>query len=208
MRWLPLCLALALPSIGAAQPAAVQYRGVYATIDMRPTQEMVRRLSAPHGGERRDAIKEVRNNAGAFTPPVLYALANTLAEDHGEQAIFWYHVGRIRAVYDSLRCRDKSAGAVMQDLRTRISKDLAGAQFYRRERLVAVAEKAVDWDAKNPAKYDHRWAALYGKVAAASPGANADEITVPESEWPAILRHVHETHLKSVREFAAVKPGG
>ena len=86
-------------------------------------------------------------------------------------------------------------------------KDLVSSQFYRRERLVGIAEKAIDWDSKNPRKYDHRWIALYGKVAATSPGANPDELTVPESEWPGILKRVHEAHLKSVQDFANEKKG-
>jgi len=215
MRRFPLlavaCLCLAAPPAVFAQnkpPAAAlaaQPRGVYATINMSRTQEMVRRLSADYGSDRRDAIREVVNNSSAYMPPVLYALANALSEDYAEEAIFWYHVGRMRAVYDALRCRDKSAQAGLLYLRTRIGAELARSQFYRRERLVGIVQKAIDWDAKSPPNYDHRWIALYGKLAASSAGDNANEITVPESEWPAILKRVHDSHLKSVRDFVAEK---
>jgi hypothetical protein len=40
---------------------------------------------------------------------------------------------------------------------------------------------------------------------ATSAGTDPSELTVPESEWPAILKRVHEAHLKSVQEFAAQK---
>lgn len=204
-----LCFAAAQSALGQDKsPAATiapQPRGVYAAIDLRPAQKMIQRLGVAYGSDRRAAIKEVLNDPSAYMPPVLYALANTLSEDHPEDAIFWYHVGRMRAVYDALRCRDKSANAGLLDLRRRISQGLASSQFYRRERLVGIAERAIDWDAKNPRKYDHRWIALYGKVAATSPGNNPDELTVAESEWPAILKYVHETHLKSVKDFVAEK---
>ena len=36
-----------------------------------------------------------------------------------------------------------------------------------------------------------------------SAGPGPSELTVPESEWPEILKRVHEAHLKSVEEFAA-----
>ena len=98
----------------------------------------------------------------------------------------------MRAVYDALRCRDKTAQAGMLELRKRLSRELTSNQFYRRDRLVALAQKAIDWDAANPRDYDQRWIALYGKVAATSDGSNAGEIFVPEAEWPAILQHVHE----------------
>ena len=206
-------LCLAAPQAALAQgkllapTIAPQPRGVYATIDMRPTEEMIRRLGAAQGSDRRAAIREVEADPSAHMPPVLYALANALSEDHAEEAIFWYHLGRIRAVYDALRCRDKSANAGLLYLRTRIGRELSTSQYYRRERLVAIAQKAVDWDTKNPRKYDHRWIALYGKVAASSAGTNPDEITVAQSEWPVILRYVHESHLKSVRDFANEKKG-
>ena len=208
MRLWPLLVALAMPCAALAQqpPAPAEFRGVYASINMRPTQDMVRRLGAAYGTDKRAAIREVRENAAAHMPPVLYALASALAEDYAEEAIFWYHVGRLRAVYDAMRSRDESARtAVMLELRKRLNQDLRSAQFYRRERLPGIAQKAVDWDAKNPRNYDQRWIALYGTVAASSPGTDADSLMLPESDWPAILKRVHETHLKSVQDFSNEK---
>ena len=208
-RFLAWCAALlAAPRAlaqraGAESGAPVVYRGVYASINLRPAEEMVRRLSAQYGTDRRVAIREVLGRPSLYMPPVLYALANTLAEDQPEQAIFWYHVGRLRAVYDALRCRDKSAQEGLLALRRQVGTELARSQFYRRERLLGIATKAIDWDAGNARDYDHRWIALHGKVARASPGTDASEVTVPESEWPALLKRVHETHLKSVQVFAA-----
>ncbi len=200
-----MCTAFAVSCAAQAQPAGAQFRGVYAGIDLRSTQEMVARLGVSYGSDKRDAIREVERSASKYNPLVLYALANALIEDYSERAIFWYHVGRLRAVYDSLRCRDKSAQNGLLELRKRISKELATNQFQRRDRLVAIAQKAVDWDAANPRDYDQRWITLYGKVAATSDGRDDGDLFVPESEWPAILKRVHETHLESVRKFAEEK---
>jgi hypothetical protein len=184
---------------------AANPRGVYATIDMRPADEMVRRLGAA-GSDRRAAMREAQADPSAHMPQVLYALANSLAEDYAERAMYWYQLGRMRATYDALRCRDESARTgVLLGLRTLMSLPLRGALFYQRDRLVDIARKGIDFDLKDPAKYDHRWAALYGTVAASSDGANAGEVSVPESEWPAILKRVHETHLKSVQDFSSKK---
>jgi hypothetical protein len=188
----------------SAATRAVNPRGVYATIDLGPADEMIARLNG-FGSNRRAAIREVVRDPSAYMPPVLYALANALSEDHPEDAIYWYHLGRMRAVYDALRCKDESAQAAILVLRTRISRDLAASLAYQRDNLVAIAQKAIDFDTKNPPRYDHRWIALYGKVAAKSDGANADEITVPETEWPALLQSVHEAHLKAVRDFVNEK---
>ena len=206
-----LCIALSAPAHVVAQnaPAAApaQFRGVYASIEMRHTEEMVRRLSAAYGSDRRMAIREVLRSPSSYMPPVLYALANTLAEDDSENAIFWYHVGRLRAVYDALRCRDKTAQAALLELRKRLNPELMKNQFYRRDRVVGLAKKAIAWDAANPRDYDQRWVTLYGKVAAASSGDDAGELFLPESEWPAILKRVHDAHLKSVEKFAGEKLG-
>lgn len=206
-----LCIALAASVHAMAQnaPAAAtaQFRGVYASIEMRHTEEMVRRLSAAYGSDRRMAIREVLRSPSSYMPPVLYALANTLAEDDSENAIFWYHVGRLRAVYDALRCRDKTAQAALLALRKRLNPELMKNQFYRRDRLVGLAKKAIAWDAANPRDYDQRWVTLFGKVAAASAGDDAGELFLPESEWPAILKRVHDAHLQSVQKFAGEKLG-
>jgi len=197
----------ALAQLAPGKDASVKFRGVYATIDLGPANEKMSRLAPAYGSDRRLAISEVLGRPAAVLPPVLYALANTLAEDHAEQAIFWYHVGRLRAVYDALRCRDKTAqSAAMLALRRLMSKMLVESQYFRRERLVPIAAKAIDWDAGNSRSYDQRWPALYGNVAQTSPGTDPSEVQVPEEEWPAILKHVHEAHMESVRKFAGEKP--
>ena len=204
-RRLVLCILLCAPAAVLAQKPAspVGFRGVYARIDMRSTEQMVARLGVAYGTDKREAMREVQRSASSYNPLVLYALANALIEDYSERAIFWYHVGRLRAVYDALRCRDKTAQNGLIELRKRLSPQLASNQFYRRDRLVAIAQKAIDWDAANPRDYDQRWITLYGEAARETDGEDAGDLFVPESEWPEILKRVHETHLKSVQDFAA-----
>jgi hypothetical protein len=182
-----------------AQAPAPQ--GVYATIDLLPMREFNRRLETP--GQRRTAAREVLHNPAAHMPPVLYAVANVLSGDQPEEAIFWYHVGRVRAVYDAFRCKDNSARNVIPELGKTLSVELVRSQYYQREQLPGIAKKALDWDAENPRNYDQRWICLYGRVARSSPGADPAEVQKPESEWPGILQHIHEAHLKSVEDFAA-----
>jgi hypothetical protein len=203
-----LCLGAAHSVLGQAKPPvatlAAEPRGVYASIDLRPAQEMIRRLNAASGTVRRPAIREVLKDPSVHMPPVLYALANALSGDDPEDAIFWYHVGRVRAVYDALRCRDVTARGGVTALGRDLNLELRRAQHFQRNQLPALATRAVEWDAKNPRNYDQRWVALFGNVAHASAGAET-VITVPEGEWPEILKKVHETHLKSVQDFVEEK---
>ena len=140
-----------------------------------------------------------------FRSPALYALANAIAQDDGriEDAVFWYHVARIRAVYDGLRCRDASARGAVTLLGKGLLPEIARYQRQNRGRTLQIAQAALRWDAANARNYDHRWINLWGRVARSSRGEDPSEPTVPEGEWPAILKYVHETHLRSVTEFAA-----
>ena len=64
----------------SAQPIAARPRGVYASINMDVPAQMIQRLRASYGTDKRVAIHEVQGRPGAYMPPVLYALANALAD--------------------------------------------------------------------------------------------------------------------------------
>jgi hypothetical protein len=204
-------LACALPALAQqAAPALASYdkpQGIYAAIDVSATEAAIRRLGQLIPYPRREAIAAAVANASRLSPPALYALANALALDDANipDAVFWYHVARIRAVYDALRCKDETARPVVADFGKRLNPDVARYQRQHREHTLQIAELAIKWDKENPRNYDHRWINLYGKVARTSAGTDPAELTAPESEWPAILQRVHEAHLKSVQEFAAAK---
>jgi len=174
---------------------------------MSGTESAVRQLGQRIPTPRREAIAAAVASAPRLSPLALYALANAIAEDDAKiaDAVFWYHVGRIRAVYDALRCRDASARAEINVLGKALNPDVSRYQRQHREQTLQIAELAIKWDQQNPREYDHRWINLFGQVARYSAGTDPAELTVPESEWPAILQHVHEAHLKSVQEFAAQK---
>lgn len=216
---LSLALACALPAaaqVGGAPPPVVapdaprhydKPQGVYAGIEIRSQQAMIARLRELIPTPRREAIAAALANPAALSPPALYALANAISQDDARvpEAVFWYHVGRIRAVYDALRCKDPTARSAVTILGRNLNPDIARYQRQNRQHTLDIAEFAIKWDQQNPRDYDQRWVNLYGKVARESAGTDPAELTMPESEWPAILQRVHEAHLKSVREFAAVK---
>jgi len=208
-----LCCAAALHAQTPAKPVPLdskglpivafpdQPQGVYATINVRPMTAMLKRLET--SGQQNSAAREAVKNAAAQTPQVLYAAANVLSGDRPEDAIFWYHVGRLRAVYDAFRCKDDTSRNVIPVLGRKLSPELIRSQYFQRNQLLGIARKAIDWDLQNPRDYDQRWICLYGRVAQRSPGTDPAEVQKPESEWPAILKHTHESHLKSVQDFVA-----
>src|SRR4029079_13361005 len=111
LRAIALLVAFALPAV-AQQPEEQKPfdkpQGIYATINMSGTESAIRQLGQLVPYERRAAIGAAEPNAPRLSPPVLYALANAISLDDAQMrnAVFWYHVARIRAVYDGLRCKD------------------------------------------------------------------------------------------------------
>jgi hypothetical protein len=206
-----LLLVCAVPAVAQqSEPEQKVYdkpQGVYATINQSGAQSAISQLGQLYPTPRREAIAAAIASAPRQSPPVLYALANAISQDDPriEEAVFWYHVGRIRAVYDGLRCKDPTARNAVNILGKGLSPDVSRYQRQHRPLTLEIAKRAIDWDQKNPRNYDRRWINLYGKVARSSAGTDPSELTVPESEWPDILKRVHEAHLKSVEEFAAQK---
>ena len=183
---------------------------MYLDIDTRASLEMATRLTSRSEKTRNEAIREALGKPAEQMPPVFYALANALAREPGRayDAVFWHHVGRLRAVFDALRCRDKTVRAVVPGLGRNLNKELRRFQNEDPLRVLSIARKAIEWDLKNPRDYDHRWVFLHSKEAkkaAAAGGVSSRSLTYPETEWPDILRYVHQTHLRSVELFVQAK---
>jgi hypothetical protein len=168
---------------------------------------MLRRLGSYSSRMRKEAIEEALQSPALQSPPVLYALANTLSREKGRmgEALLWYHIGRLRAVYDALRMRDKRAKQAVAALGRTLSEDLKEFQLYNRKRALAAAKKAIEWDGANPRKYDQRWAARYAEVPGIEDSEKLAGLMYEQKDWPDILRYVHQTHLQSVEVFASTK---
>jgi type IV pilus assembly protein PilA len=168
---------------------------------------MLRRLGSYSSRMRKEAIEEALQSPAAQSPPVLYALANTLSREKGRigEALLWYHIGRLRAVYDALRMRDKRAKQAVAALGRTLSEELKDFQVRNRKRALTAAKKAIDWDGANPRKYDQRWAARYAEVPGIEETEKLESLMYAQADWPDILRYVHQTHLHSVQTFVQAK---
>jgi len=169
--------------------------------------DIIQRLGATSARERKAAIEEALEKPAALNPPALYALANVLSREKGRMgdALLWYHVGRLRAVYDSLRMRDRRARQAVIALGRTLSEDLKTFQLRNRKRAVAAARKAIEWDSANPRKYDQRWAARYAEVPGIDDKDRLESLMYAQKDWPEILNYVYSTHMHSVAAFAEAK---
>ena len=168
---------------------------------------LIRRLGSYSTRLRKEAVDEALKAPAELSPPALYALANTLSREKGRmgEAVLWYHIGRVRAVYDSLRIRNRAARKAVVALGKTVSEELKTFQQKNPARVVKIAKQAIDWDGANPRKYDQRWAALYTEVPGASDLSKLEDLMYAQKDWPEILRYVYSTHIYSVAAFADAK---
>lgn len=168
-----------------SEAESFQIRSVYMEIDMEAQYQIIEDLESENPAISGQAISEVLANPNAFTPPVLYALANTLFQnEEKDQAAFWFYVGQLRARVDANLCKDKSARQMVTQLNNMFGFDINQYTFQDIEKLKVTVDKVVDYVKTNPENYDHRWIALHG-VWLLDESKN-DPIIEPEQNWSSI----------------------
>jgi len=164
--------------------------GVYATIDTKPDIATVQLIRFGSGKEASDMADRVTRNASGFSPAVLFALSEWYYKQGNiEQAIFWLNAAGLRGRFDASICTDTSAKSAVAELSQLVPMDIYRQQFQDLNRIRAIVDKVVAWDAQTPATYDHRWISLHGlKAMNASLGIGDSEgpLTVPNSQWEQI----------------------
>lgn len=70
-------------------------------------------------------IGYVKENADRLPPFFLMEMARRFYPSDREEALWWYHVGYIRGLYDALRCADKTAANGLGIL-NKIAPEVAG----------------------------------------------------------------------------------
>jgi hypothetical protein len=162
---------------------------------------LVNRLQSPNREERIPAIDEVITHPEAATPPVLYSLANALASEHRlKEAAFWYHVGKMRVMYDIRRNRDQSLGDVPQVLAMRLVKTVLQAVYFSDpEGTLDVVKSAIAWDNAHAHSYNPLWPTPHGLGVF----KNGEHGLAPEKDWAAINEAVHVQWLNVMSKVVA-----
>jgi hypothetical protein len=187
----------------AAQPngplvgsLSVPAQGEYAAIDTRPSVTTIRTLATTAGHENDALVRTILDNAGAYNPPVLFALAALLQRQGDiDGAVFWLNAARMRAAYDAQRCTDVSARSAVDELVRQMPHELIAAQFRSRDALIKTLDLVIRWDDATPVAYDPRWVALHGANAIRKGlgVAGSDQpLMIPAKKWPALKKTVHD----------------
>jgi Rap1a immunity proteins len=180
--------------------------GEYATIDTQPDITLIQRLRSGTGADDADLAAQVTQTPGNYTPPVLFALSEWYYKrGQPDDAIFWLNAGGLRALFDAAICTDPSARSAIAELAQKLPADLYRQEFRDPQRFKRIVDRVVEWDARTPATYDHRWISLHGLNAInSSIGASTapGPLTVSRDRWIAIAQHNRQQYRTDMYQAA------
>ena len=203
-----LLLALVAASSASAQAQLpgkrieVKPAGEYATIDTSPAIRDMDVLAKGSDAEKAAVAARVKARPGDVMPPVFMKLADYLYEKgNPEEAYFWFCLGRMRARYDAARCADATARGGVAILIDGVNREMRRyVTRMKSDDILPFGKRLLKLDAETPYNYDHRWLNLHG-MNAFGPGTG-QALSVPEKEWPALLKQTRDDLLTSFEEMA------
>jgi len=194
-KFLVICaVALGLPPLLHAQ---TKDAAVEAAIDTRATDEFVRKLASAKDSELSALYKSFSEHPDIYQPLAFHALAYSLYQ-HGKkgEAAFWYSVGKLRAEYDTGRCRSPLARGALVYLESRYP-ELSINLKCKYERMHEALAMALTWDEKYPYSYDRRWVNFF-----ASSENPAADISQPSNQWPQIRQRARSELSSTLRALS------
>ena len=215
-----LCVVLIGAAAIQAQPQgrqiAIQPQGEYATIDTSGINRAILILAKGSDDEKDALVEKITKLPGDYAPPVFMFMARRLY-DKGDAggAYFWFSFGRLRGRYDAARCADLSARQEIDVMIMNLNRDHPELRKYplkmKPDDIVPFARRVLKLDRETPRHYDYRWINLNGMnaiIGGLSGGNSGHEaLSVPESEWPDLLRKLQDDFLKGAEQIAAMRQG-
>ncbi len=169
---------------GAAQAATWQVpKGIVAQLDQ--FQEL---RNAPDA-QNDDVISYIKDNVNRLPPFFTMELARRMHAVDEEEALWWYHVGYIRGVYDALRCADKTAANGLSVL-NRIAPDVADMAARDQATFRRKGLEVLEWRELYRSEASPWWICSHGEramqnVADGRPAQDRDWLR-PRRLWPTI----------------------
>jgi hypothetical protein len=106
----------------------------------------------------------------------------------------------LRGRYDVARCADESVRGGIELAILEMDEGLKNhAAKMKPEEIVPLAKKILQLDSSTPYDYDYRWINLYGMGAFTG---NTHELSLPEKQWPGLLKKNRDDFLKSAEDTA------
>ena len=181
--------------------------GEYATIDTKADIAIIQRLRTGAATESADLAAQVTRASGHYSPPVLFALAEWYYRSGRiDDALLWLNAAAIRGLFDAKICTDSSAQSAITELSQKLPQDLYRQQWQDPARIKGIVDRVVEWDAKTPADYDHRWISLHGLKAINSGlglSVASGPLTLPQAQWQDIGEKNRQGYRADMYRYAA-----
>lgn len=183
--------------------------GEYSTIDTKADIALIQRLRSGSVTDNTEVVAQVTQAAGNYTPPVLFFLAEWYYKrGQIDDAIFWLNAAGLRGLFDAAICTDLSARSAIVEISQKLPPDLYRQQFQDPARIKQIVDKVIDWDARTPADYDHRWISLHGVKAVNSGlgiGVTSAPLTLPRDQWHGIAEQNRQKYRADMYKYADAK---
>jgi hypothetical protein len=181
--------------------------GEYATIDTKADIAVIQQLRTGEPAQNADLAAQVTRSAGRYGPPVLFALAEWYYKrGQIDDALFWLNAAGLRGRFDAEICTDTSAKSAIAELSQMMPPDLFRQQWTDPARIRSIVDRVIDWDAKTPADYDHRWISLHGLKAVNSGlgmSITPGPLTLPQAQWHEIGEKNRQNYRADMYRYAA-----
>lgn len=198
-----IILTLTSVIVGNAQimSSYVEPTGVYSQVDTEKQSQSLLILKSTNAALKSKLIDAVIAKPNDYTPPVLYAMAQELfLRDDKDNAVYWYNLAHLRALYDANLCLDNSAKEEVARLNKEYGTEITLYALQDITKLEQTVQKVIDFVRTNSENYDERWISLHGKLAQKKSGQeNTTEnrdLCLPKSEWGAVKK-------RTIDEFRA-----
>ena len=149
-------------SQNAANKAAdkIEPKGEFAQIDISKSQQAMDAITSGKG----ETINTILKAPNDYAPPVLYLISAIMFDnDYQDQATFWFYAAQLRARSDANKSGDETAHAAVSQLNQRFGAKITPYSMSNPQRLQAIVNQALEWDAEQTRNYDARWIALQSK---------------------------------------------
>ncbi|WP_345992398.1 hypothetical protein [Sulfurimonas sp. HSL-1716] len=154
----------------------------YSPVNTKSQVQKIQELSQGTQEQKNSAIEEIKNHSDKYAPAVFFPVARELfKQGKMDEALFWFHAGRIRTIFDIKRCTDPTVKGAVVILSRNLPSEFYKKQAQNPDLTEKMIFKAINWDKATPYNYDPRWIALHG--IGAFQGKLSPQLVIPEYKW-------------------------
>lgn len=166
--------------------------------DWRGQQQLFQAVMIAAQENKTQVIEWIKRHRDALKPTYLYYLSTLILDRDEAEALEWYALGYMRAMYDVLRCEDKTARGGLPFLSRNFAGPVSRHGAKHKDRLSAAGLRALKRKDLFLGQASPMWICIHGISSFASSGNKG---VVDKSTWPDIARDVRSRSEKLFRDL-------